>query len=444
MGFNQVGVGLLLLCAAGLATAQWQHLQNAQAPAGLQLNSPGHPSLQVNAGLPSQWTQSSSQAGSPAVAPLGIQLQNPSAAAAQQVIQQPVKKLTWRFSVAPQIPTPPTPVHFVRQPRPALSEGVTARCSETAVHVEVLKELLGTDVILNVAALTLGGCAAKGVDAASRFLVYESALHNCNSKLIVTANELVYIFTLGFAPVPLSGSPLLRSAGAKVLIECHYPRLHNVSSSGLMPAWIPHSSAHAAEEHLVFSLRLMMDDWIFQRPSNQYYLGEIINIEASVLQFHHVPLRVLVDSCVATPVPDINAVPRYYFIDNHGCLIDAKLTHSSSRFMPYSQAAKLRFQLDAFRFQQGNSSLVYIACTLKATAASAPADAEYKACSFSDNRWTAAYGADQVCSCCNSGCGSMRKGRDLSSEQGLQLEKEVSLGPIVVLEKALWSNNLIK
>ncbi|XP_060758431.1 zona pellucida sperm-binding protein 3-like [Neoarius graeffei] len=438
MGLRQVRVGeLLLLFVANLVTAQWQSLGNSQTSAGLYTNILGHSSVQGSAGLPSQWIQGGSQAGNPAVAPLGLQLQNPSAAETQQVIQQPTKQLTWRFPATPQIPTPPTPVHFVRPPRPVLSEGITTKCSENTVHVEVRKDLLGTDTTANVASFTLGGCAAKGVDASSRFLIYESALHDCNSKLIVTANELVYIFILGMAPVPLSSSSLLRSAGAQVLIECHYPRFHNVSSSGLMPAWIPYASAQAAEELLVFSLRIMMEDWLFQRPSNQYYLGELINIEASVLQFHHVPLRVLVDSCVATPVPDMNAVPRYYFIDNHGCLIDAKLTQSSSHFMPYTQATKLRFQLEAFRFQQGNSSLVYIACKLKATAASAPADAEHKACSFSENRWTAAYGADQVCSCCSSRCGSMRKGRDLSLEQGLQLEKEVSLGPIVVLDKAL-------
>ncbi|GAA6111908.1 zona pellucida sperm-binding protein 3-like, partial [Tachysurus ichikawai] len=117
------------------------------------------------------------------------------------------------------------------------------------------------------------------------------------------------------------------------------------------------------------------------------------------------------------------------------CMIDAKLTHSSSRFLPQTQASKLRLQLEAFRFQQVNSSMVYIACLVKATAASVPADAEHKACSFYNNGWTAAYGADQVCSCCSSSCAG-RKGRDLASEQGLQLVKEVSLGPVVVLENA--------
>ncbi|XP_017314439.2 zona pellucida sperm-binding protein 3 [Ictalurus punctatus] len=435
MGFNYVGFGALLILTVGLSAAQWPGLMNA--PAGFQPNKPSHPSLLVSAGLPSQWMQSDNQSGSPAVAPFGLQLQNPSDAQDQQVMQRPVKKLTWCFPAAPQIPTPPTPVNFVRQSDVVPTQSVTARCNETAVYVEVRKDLFGPRASLNITALTLGGCAAKGVAVSSQVLVYESPLHGCNSKLTVTANELVYIFTLGIASVPLISAPILRSPGAMAFVECHYPRFHNVSSSALLPAWIPYASAQAAEEHLLFSLRLMMDDWISERPSDyNYQLGELINIEASVVQFNHVPLRVFVDSCVATAVPDINAVPRYSFIENHGCLIDSKLTHSSSHFMPQTQAAKLGFQLEAFKFQHVNSSWFYIACILKATAASAPADAEHKACSFSGNRWTAAYGVDQVCSCCNSSCGS-RKGRDLSSEQGLQLEREVSLGPIMVLEN-VW------
>ena len=69
---------------------------------------------------------------------------------------------------------------------------------------------------------------------------------------------------------------------------------------------------------MVTNMVSFVADWTSERPSNQYYLGELINIEASVLQFNHVPLRVLVDSCVATPVPDLNAIPRYSFIENYG------------------------------------------------------------------------------------------------------------------------------
>ncbi|XP_053496871.1 zona pellucida sperm-binding protein 3-like [Ictalurus furcatus] len=160
-------------------------------------------------------------------------------------------------------------------------------------------------------------------------------------------------------------------------------------SRSLLPAWVPYASAQAAEEHLLFSLRLMTDDWIFERPSDYVFqLGELINIEASVVQLNHVLLCVFVDICVATVVPDINGVPKYAFIENYGCLVDSKIIASISRFMPQTGTAKQGFQMEAFRFQQGNGSLViYIMCVLMATAASSPPDAEQKACSFSGNSW---------------------------------------------------------
>jgi len=124
-------------------------------------------------------------------------------------------------------------------------------------------------------------------------------------------------------------------------------RLQNVSSDALRPTWIPYASTEAGEEVLVFSLKIMMgwyrfslnkplpllaivalpnylfvyffvDDWSYQRPSYSYFLGGVINIEASVKQYNHVPLRVFVDRCVATQVPDVNSLPRYSFIENHG------------------------------------------------------------------------------------------------------------------------------
>ncbi|XP_046721455.1 zona pellucida sperm-binding protein 3-like [Silurus meridionalis] len=443
MGFNQVGLCALVLFAVRLSTAQWMDLGAVQPPAGSQATKPGQPPLQSNPGMAPQWLQSSPQAGSPPVAPLGLQFQNPSDAQGQQIIQQQVKKLDWTFPALPKIPTAQTLVHVDRQSNPVYTQGVTVSCNETAVHVEVRKDVLGHD-LSNIAFLTLGGCPAQGMDAASPVLIYESLLNGCKSMLTMTADELVYIFTLGMSPVPISGTPILRRASTRVMVQCHYPRFHNVSSSGLVPAWVPYSSAQAAEELLVFTLRLMTDDWLSERTSNQYYLGELINIEASVLQFNHVPLRVLMDGCVATTVPDINSVPRYFFIDNYGCLIDAMLTQSSSQFMPQTQANKLRFQLEAFGFQQTNTSLVYITCIMKATAASSPADSQHKACSFSGNGWIAAYGPNQVCSCCNSSCAG-RKGRDLSararrnlpSKKGLQLAKRVRLGPITVLEN-VW------
>lgn len=49
-----------------------------------------------------------------------------------------------------------------------------------------------------------------------------------------------------------------------------------------------------------------------------FYLGDTIYIEASVVQFYHVPLRVYVDSCVASATSDANMAPNYNFIENYG------------------------------------------------------------------------------------------------------------------------------
>ncbi|KAJ8407527.1 hypothetical protein AAFF_G00273840 [Aldrovandia affinis] len=118
-----------------------------------------------------------------------------------------------------------------------------------------------------------------------------------------------------------------------------------------------------------------------KRSSDMFFLGDLMNIEASVIQVNHVPLRVFVDTCVATLDPNMDSVPRYAFIENQGCLMDSKLTSSRSKFLPRVQDDKLSFQLDAFRFAQESRSSVYIFCHLKATAALP--DSAGKACCFS-------------------------------------------------------------
>ena len=58
------------------------------------------------------------------------------------------------------------------------------------------------------------------------------------------------------------------------------------------------------------------DDWLYERSSNVFFLGDPIAIEASVRVGHHMGLRVFISSCVATLDPDIYSVPRYIFIEN--------------------------------------------------------------------------------------------------------------------------------
>ncbi|XP_065124915.1 zona pellucida sperm-binding protein 3-like [Paramisgurnus dabryanus] len=359
---------------------------------------------------------------------IALGMLDPASTQSKQLMQAPVAPLTWQFPHMQEEPQQPAVPFQLQVPSPP--DSVAAQCAENFVHVEVKKDFYGNGHLAEPSSFSLGDCAAVGEDPNSHVLIFQYELHKCGSSLTMTADELVYTFTLLYTPGALVGTPIVRADAAAVAIHCHYPRLQNVSSDVLMPAAVPFAATIVSEEVLVFSLKLMTDDWMFERPVNQYFLGQFMNVEASVKQYNHVPLRVFIDGCVATAVPDVNSVPRYSFIENHGCLVDAKLTGSPSHFMHRVLNDKLQFQLEAFKFQQAGNSSVYITCALKAVLASTPTNSESKACSFT-NGWTSADESDDVCMCCDSICGSTRKGRAIS-DSGLVSEGEVTIGPIVI------------
>lgn len=49
-----------------------------------------------------------------------------------------------------------------------------------------------------------------------------------------------------------------------------------------------------------------------------YHLGEVMNIQASLLMAEHASFRLVMDSCVVTLEPNAASLPRYMFIQNHG------------------------------------------------------------------------------------------------------------------------------
>lgn len=94
---------------------------------------------------------------------------------------------------------------------------------------------------------------------------------------------------------------------------------------------------------------LFADDWLGDRSLNQYFLGDMINIEATVSQHYHVPLRVYVDQCQAF-VHGSNQADPYTLIENgwgefecswqsrtHGAFFLRLCCFSGASLMPYTQ-----------------------------------------------------------------------------------------------------------
>ncbi|XP_033863343.3 zona pellucida sperm-binding protein 3-like isoform X1 [Acipenser ruthenus] len=327
--------------------------------------------------------------------------------------------------------------------RAVLPQTVAAQCGEDKVVVTVQRDLFGIGQLIKASDVSLGSCGVTRQDDVMQSVIFEAQLQECGSTLMMVADQLVYSFTLKYQPSRNSNQPIVRTNSAGVGIECRYMRKHNVSSNALRPTWRPFSSTKSAEGALNFSLKLLADDWLTQRTSSVYFLGDVLNIEASVEGTNHMPLRLFVDSCVATMVPDRTASPRYVFIDNSGCLVDAKVSGSGSRFIsPRVQNTKLQLRLDAFRFYSDHRSSIYITCHLKVTAASQNVDSVNKACSFaaSSSRWSSVDGSDQVCSCCNTGsCGmgapyGKRQGREAAGSMVLDWESDARVGPLFIQE----------
>uniref|UniRef100_A0A672GT98 Zona pellucida sperm-binding protein 3 n=1 Tax=Salarias fasciatus TaxID=181472 RepID=A0A672GT98_SALFA len=216
-----------------------------------------------------------------------------------------------------------------------------------------------------------------------------AGLMDCGTK---HWDSLVYTNLLIYSPIP-SPNGVIRMDEAVIPIECHYARKYSLSSSSLMPSWVSFTSTMSAVENLDFNLKLMTGDWQYERGSQVYYLGDPINIEASVRVGHHMKLRVFLSSCVATLHPDMDSEPRYVLIED-GCLVDSAVPGSKSHFLVRTQENSLQMVIDAFKFHNDNRGEIYVTCHVNAVPLD-DAEAPNKA-------WRSADGNDYLCGYCQS------------------------------------------
>ncbi|XP_037614499.1 zona pellucida sperm-binding protein 3-like isoform X1 [Sebastes umbrosus] len=320
------------------------------------------------------------------------------------------------------------------------------KCHEDSIEVVMKAYLFDPGLPVEPTHLRLGRfsaardhCTAK-VSGNGEYVI-RAPLTECGSKVTFTQSAVLYNNLLLYSPPPTSPRDVLQAEGAAIPVQCEYGRRYTVSSGALKPTWSPKISIQSTHLDLDFHLRLMMNDWSSERKSSIYFLGDVVNIEASV-DHHHPPLRLYADSCVATLTSDVNSYPRYPFIHHRGCFADSQLDGSSSRFLPRVQDQLLQIQLEPFLFHQDHRHSIYITCNLEAEPISHK-DPVKKACSFMSGRWRSVDGDDRVCESCSSiketnhssGVKSNHKRalRSKTRRRQTELHGETSLGPIIFL-----------
>ncbi|XP_053319893.1 zona pellucida sperm-binding protein 3-like [Spea bombifrons] len=319
---------------------------------------------------------------------------------------------------------------------------------EDRMEVSVNRDLYRNGRLVKASDLSLGPRLCKPSSGSTgTAVIFQYGLQECGNTLQMTPEFLVYSTNLTYSPTPSGNSPIIRTNSAVVPIQCYYPRHGNVSSNAIKPTWMPFSSTISAEERLSFSLQLMNDNWSAPRASTVFKLGEVFHIQASVAVGNHVPMKIFVDSCVATLTPDGSSGPRYDIIGYYGCLLDGRAEDSSSAFRsPRPRPDTLQFMVDAFRFTGTDTSVIYITCSLRAAAENQVSDPLNKACSYikSTNSWSALEGSNDICRCCETRTctapapAPFRGGRSLereaASEPRTELDHDLAtLGPLLVI-----------
>lgn len=94
--------------------------------------------------------------------------------------------LSWRSPDPPAEEEPRFPPHFELKKPPEVSDAILVVCEENSVRVEAKRDLLGIGQLVEAADVTLGGCPATGEDTLQQVLIFESELHQCGSRLLVS------------------------------------------------------------------------------------------------------------------------------------------------------------------------------------------------------------------------------------------------------------------
>uniref|UniRef100_A0A665VBL2 Zona pellucida sperm-binding protein 3 n=1 Tax=Echeneis naucrates TaxID=173247 RepID=A0A665VBL2_ECHNA len=286
---------------------------------------------------------------------------------------------------------------------------VQIECTDASMIIYIKADLFNNGRLVSPEDLFLGGveysessqCRAAALSDTE--YIIEAALQNCGSKLTVSADVLTYSNELVFSP-PASFHGITRLIPAVVPVSCHYKRSNYIflHSGPQQPFYPP--AQYSSGQQSYFSLKLMTDDWRSEMFPSAFYLGDILHLEASYNGPDTRQSKLFIDTCVATLTPDPLSTPRYYFIENHGCVTDAKEGGSNALLKPRTRSHSLQLQLDALLFHLDSRNSVFITCQLKAIFDARKSSPVNKACNYIRGRWENVDGHDGVCRCCDSTC----------------------------------------
>ncbi|KAM8844765.1 zona pellucida sperm-binding protein 3-like [Spinachia spinachia] len=341
----------------------------------------------------------------------------------------------------------PTDAGDPRPPRLHDGPTVSVRCTDTSMIIVVKADIYKNGLLVSAEDLSLGESEhsqkspCRAVAAGDSEYLIQAELQDCGSKLAVSDDSVIYSNELIISAAAGSHG-ITRRTRAVVPVSCHYKRrglffhrTHLASSTDHQQQQQQQQLAPSLLETLstaAFSLKLMTGDWTSEALPRPLYIGDLLHLEASYAGPDSGQSRLFIDSCVATLSRDAASDPRYYIIENHGCLADATEEESNALFLPRRSASSLQLQLNTFLFLDDSRNSIFITCHLKVTSEKQMSSSINKACNYVHPRWINVDSSD-VCQCCGSTCSP-----DLSDlwnhsiPEDIMASGTVTLGPLTV------------
>uniref|UniRef100_UPI00398F410E zona pellucida sperm-binding protein 3-like n=1 Tax=Pristiophorus japonicus TaxID=55135 RepID=UPI00398F410E len=305
--------------------------------------------------------------------------------------------------------------------RAVLQHGIAHSCGNSTLTVYVSMDFFSG---VDASAFRLGNCPASGFSS-PRVLSFQYGLQDCRAGRLVTDKEMVYWNYLKYEASPALG---MEQPQLNTRLECRYP----VDEVPVPVTAFPVTAFLDGDGSLVFSMKIMTDDWTVERPDSVFFLGASINLEASVIATYHQDLRLYLEECIATPTSSLDKSPENYtIINNYGCFVDGKT--GNSKYLPRSDGSHLQFVVQAFKFISLEEADIYIHCKALVWDPIWNASLLHKACSFDQQTesWQLLDAPLQssLCDCCNSICQSRHK-RAKESKTGIS--HIIKVGPLRV------------
>ncbi|XP_063739327.1 zona pellucida sperm-binding protein 3 [Eleginops maclovinus] len=293
-----------------------------------------------------------------------------------------------------------------------IASGTTARpqmieilCHVDRMYVRVRKEIFKYTQAWK--SLKLGTCPVNQGTRLHYYFLY-LLTDKCGFKTENNADYRAINNVINYQPTTV----VLREMQFTIPVQCKFPRLFHSYKVGFYPELKGGSVLKKLTPKSSFTLTPQDESGAEVAAGKSFVLGQPMYFVAKKLEkaASTGEMRMYINKCFMTASQDSTSTPKYTVIDNHGCMIDSKVS-LLSKFITGTSKISQKFSISALIFKDkvstsSKSQQLYMHCDISMGAVTPTAKS--KACNYDSatKKWKELYGDASVCTCCETTCSS--------------------------------------